>query len=161
MTGLSCAVHIETLTSESSSYDLTATPEEKVNVAERLNLLSIEKLEAHLLLQKKDQLFLTGIITADVIQQCVRTLVPLPQHLEIEVDEIFFLPSSQDQEVIDLEEEERGELLEGNTLEIGEIVIQLLSLNLDPYPVAPESKPIDYKENDGPSSPFEVLKKKK
>lgn len=52
------------------------------------------------------------------------------------------------------------EPLYDTTLDLGEVVIQLLSLTLDPYPVAPESGPVDYKEDNSSSSPFAVLKKK-
>jgi hypothetical protein len=43
---------------------------------------------------------------------------------------------------------------------VGEVVIQLLSLSLDPYPVAPASAPIDYHEDKESLSPFKILKKK-
>src|SRR5262249_43553339 len=110
--------------------------------------------------QKNEHLLLTGNIRADVTQQCVRTLEPVPQHLDIEVNELFFPGKHDRQKEIELNEQERGELLQGDTLDLGEIVVQLLSLNLNPYPVAPESKPVEYHDENGFSSPFEILKKK-
>ncbi len=160
MSSLTFSVNIETLTSRPHDFHLSATSDEQLAIANRLNLLSVERLDAQLHLLKNGQLALTGIIVADVIQQCVRTLVPVPQHLEIEVNEFFFFAPHEDKEEIDLDELELGEPLQGHILDLGEIVIQLLSLNLDPYPVAPESKPIEYHDENGSSSPFDVLKKK-
>lgn len=152
---------IDTLTSKPTNYNLIATPEERKKIAQRLNLISIEKLEATLHLQKKDQLFLTGSILANVTQSCVRTLVPLPQQLNIGVDEIFILKVNEPEEEEEMELKDLIEPVQGNTLDLGEVVIQILSLNLDPYPVAPGSTPLDYQEKETKTSPFDVLKKKK
>ncbi len=161
MAALTFSVNIQTLTLKPLSFHLVATSEERLEISRRLSLLSIENLEAQLSLQRGKYLSLLGIISADVTQQCVRTLVPLPQHLDIDVDELFFPSLPQEKKEINLEEEELIEPLLGNILDVGEIVIQLLSLNLAPYPVVPESSPIEYHEENSSSSPFEILKKKK
>lgn len=160
MTTLSCFINIDQLSSSPQTYDLKATPEERGKIAERLNLLALDQLEAQLSLQKKDHLLITGKITAAVTQECVRTLIPLPKQVIISVEEVMSLSPLGDQQDMDLKEEDVAERLEGNQLDLGEVVIQLLSLNLDPYPVASGSTPIDYKEDKTRESPFEVLKKK-
>jgi uncharacterized metal-binding protein YceD (DUF177 family) len=152
-------VDSETLSAKPQTYDLIATIEEKKSIVKRLDLLSLEQLDAHLNLTKKERVHLTGKIIAEVTQQCVRTLVPLPQHLEIKVDECF-LPASTEEELLNLNLEELVEPMEGNILDLGEIVIQLLSLNLDPYPVARGSMPLEYHEYKKGGSSFDVLKKK-
>jgi uncharacterized metal-binding protein YceD (DUF177 family) len=161
MTSLKCSINIETLTSKPSDYHLEASPGERRTIAQRLNLVSLEKLEATLRLQKKDELFLTGKIIADVTQHCVRTLVPFSQHIDMAIDEVFVVNQTQEDEEEELELKDLLEPLQGNTLDLGEVVIQFLSLNIDPYPVAPGSEPIDYQEKNGKSSPFDVLKTKK
>jgi len=160
MSSLTFSVQIETLTLKPHSFHLIATLEEQSIIAKRLNLQSIGRLEAQGEIQKKDHIYVSGTVIADVTQLCVRTLVPLPQHLEVEINEVFTPVPEETQEEIELEAEELTEPLQGNILDLGEVVIQLLSLNIDPYPVAPESGPVEYKENNGASSPFEVLKKK-
>lgn len=157
---LACSINSDHLPSTPQSYKLKATPGERKKIAERLNLLSIDQLEAEISLQKKDHLLIVGKITAAVTQECVRTLVPFPQQLVIHVEEIMSLAPLDSQQDIDLTGEDLAEPLEGSLLDIGEMVIQLLSLNLDPYPVAPESLPFEYKENNTRESPFEALKKK-
>jgi uncharacterized metal-binding protein YceD (DUF177 family) len=89
----------------------------------------------------------------------VRTLQPLPQHLEFHADEVFTLKPLDEQDEVNLTEDVIVEPLEGSILDVGEVIIQLLSLNLDPFPVSPTSTPIEYTESTGPISPFEVLKK--
>lgn len=158
---LSCSVNIETIQSKPSEFELQATPEERAQIAKRLNLLSVEKLEAKLQLQKKEKLFLRGILEAEVIQECVRTLTPIKQILRIQVDEVFSFVSSDFSGAIELKAEDLSEPLQGANLDIGEVIVQVLSLNLDPYPIAPESAPLDYQEDNKGSSPFDVLKDKK
>ena len=160
MSSIKLSINIETITSKLQNFHLIATLQEKKEMAIRLNLLAVDQLEAELHLEKRQRFFLTGIIVADVTQQCVRTLVPFSQHLEIDVEEIFFPATDEAKEDIDIDLLEEAEPIQGNTLDVGEVVIQLLSLSLDPYPVAPMTAPIDYQEDKESSSPFNILKKK-
>ena len=158
MPSLTYTLNIETLTKTPLEISLHATKEERGDIQNRLDLVSIENLEAKLHVKKKELIFLTGSIKTNFTQECVRTLVHFPQHLEINVNESFVFPAPQ-KELKSLSLEE-SEPLEDNILNIGEIVIQLLSLNLDPYPVAPDTGPLDYQEDKSTSSPFHILKKK-
>ena len=152
MTTLALTIDIDVLDEKGESFQLIASSQEKEEIAKRLELPSLESLDANLYVRKKDFLFVKGIIVANVIQTCVRTLEPFPQHLELEIDEVFSLaPSSEDEDI---------EHLEGSTLELGEITVQLLSLSLDPFPVSPSSKPVEYQEDSELKNPFQVLKKK-
>jgi uncharacterized metal-binding protein YceD (DUF177 family) len=157
MSPLMTTINIETLTKDPLSIALKATPEERAEIQERLNLISIENIEANLHLRKKGLIFLKGTIQADITVECVRTLVPFQQHLKINVDETFLSPT----ESMEAPLGEDVEPLEEEILNVGEIVIQLISLNLDPYPVAPDTLPLDYQEEKPSTSPFEVLKKEK
>src|SRR5476649_2024136 len=111
MSVLKCSVDIETVSSKSENFHLLATSDERVPIAKRLNLLSLDHLEATLHLVKKGHLELSGKITADVTQKCVRTLVPFSQHFEIEVAETFTHMPEETQEEIELETEELTEPL--------------------------------------------------
>ena len=122
---LTLSIDIETLGHEHHHYHLVATPHEREGVANRLNLLSLARLEADIHLLQNERIRMTGKIVADVTQVCVRTLQPLPQHLEIDVDEFFTLTSLEKDEEVILSEEDVVEVLEGTILDIGEVVIQL------------------------------------
>lgn len=160
MSSLAFTVNTETLTFGSHDFYLSANLVERKEIAKRLNLISVEKVEAELQLEKEERMLLSGKIIADVTQQCVRTLVPFSQHLEVKVHEVFFSKTHEYTEDLNEELMEVAELLEGTHLDLGEVVIQLLSLSLDPYPVAPGSKPLEYHDENGSSSPFDILKKK-
>jgi uncharacterized metal-binding protein YceD (DUF177 family) len=157
MSPLMTTINIETLTKDPFEISIKATSDERVEVQKRLNIISIENIEAKLHLRKKGLIFLKGTIQADITVECVRTLVSFQQHLKINVDETFLPPT----EGMDAPLPEEVEPLEEETLNIGEIIIQLVSLNLDPYPVAPDTLPLDYQEEKPVPSPFEVLKKEK
>lgn len=159
MKPLTFSINLETLTTKPIDLALKATPEERAHIAQRLGLISLEHLEAELKAFKKGLYFLIGKISADVTQQCGRTLSPLPSHLEINVNETFRPCGHQSKDDITLDLEDLVEPLESNNLDIGEIVVQLLSLNLDPFPISDSSKPLDYQESASSSSPFSVLKK--
>ncbi|MBX9620732.1 MAG: DUF177 domain-containing protein [Alphaproteobacteria bacterium] len=157
MSPLMTKINIDTLTTNPFDISLKATPDERAVIQKRLSIISIENIEAKLQLRKKGLIFLKGTIQADMTVECVRTLVAFQQHLEIKVDETFLPPTGNTEAPLP----EEVEPLEEETLNIGEIVIQLISLNLDPYPVAPDTLPLDYQEEKPSVSPFEVLKKKK
>jgi uncharacterized metal-binding protein YceD (DUF177 family) len=156
MSPLTTTINIEILTKDPFDVFLKATPEERRAIQKRLNIISIENVEAKLHLRKKGLIFLKGTIHADITVECVRTLVAFQQHLKIKVDETFMSPIEDTETPLP----EEVEPLEEETLNIGEIVIQLISLNLDPYPVAPNTLPLDYQEEKPSASPFEILKKK-
>lgn len=163
MPSLAFSIQIDTLSATPQEIHLIATPEERADIANRLDLMALDHLEAHLHLKKKGKsIYLTGKAAATVTQQCVRTLVPITQPLKIDIHEEFTLSPLEDpKEKAEFTSEDLAEPLLENTLDLGEVVVQLLSLSLDPYPVAPGSLPIDYKEENSSSSPFAVLKKKK
>ncbi|MBL8676870.1 MAG: DUF177 domain-containing protein, partial [Alphaproteobacteria bacterium] len=127
MSPLTTSINIETLTKDPFDISLKATPEERLVIQKRLNVISIENIETKLQLRKKELVFLKGTIQANIKVECVRTLVHFQQHLKIKVDETF-LPSTVNKETSLSEEVEP---LEEETLNIGEIVIQLISLNLN------------------------------
>jgi len=51
MSSLALLISIDTLSSKVENYQLSATSKEREEIAKRLNLLSLEKLEANLQLQ--------------------------------------------------------------------------------------------------------------
>lgn len=157
MCSLTTTINIDTLTKDPFDIFLKATPEERAIIQKRLNVISIESIEAKLQLRKKGLIFLKGTIQADITVECVRTLVAFQQHLKIKVAEAFLPPTGDTETPLS----EEVEPLEEEILNIGEIVIQLISLNLDSYPVAPDTLPLDYQEEKPSDSPFELLKKKK
>lgn len=123
---------------------LEAGPEERAALAERFGLIGLERLSAELTLRRLrggGVVRVSGSLAAAATQRCVVTLGPVPAALE-ESFELDFQPVGRREEVevvLDPEVEE-PEPLEGDRLDLGELVAQQFALALDPYPRAPDAK---------------------
>lgn len=115
-----------------------ATQAERAALAERFGLLAIEELRAELAirrLRERGVVTVQGRLRARVIQACVVTLDPVKSSIEQPIDERFSLRKIIDgQEILASDDNDFDEPLEGDLLDLGEIVAQCLSLALDPYP---------------------------
>lgn len=161
---------IDKIPQAGSEQHLVAKESERQALAERFGLLDLPRLEAELKVRSGhgDQIIsVSGTMIADVVQQCVVTLEPLPSHIEQEI-EIQFAPP----ELVgtgagpsDVEEEDFEPILNG-FIDLGELVAQNLGIALDPYPRKAGVEYVDalYGEEDkkqpGPLAQLVNLKKK-
>jgi uncharacterized metal-binding protein YceD (DUF177 family) len=137
----SVEVALEDLPEEGATYRLSADATVRAELAARFGILALDRFDAELNLswvRKGQVLSLTGHLSADVVQSCVVTLEPVPATVEEEVDIVFAREVDAAAEVVDPDE---AEPLEGDILDIGEIVSEELSLALDPYPRSPNIDP--------------------
>lgn len=137
----SVEIDLESINDEPREVDLSASQEEKTALARRFGLLALDMLEAHLVLcwlKPGWILSVSGRISAEVTQSCVVSLDPVPAVISEEVDIVFARDSAKMDGIVDPED---VEMLEGETLDIGEIVAEELSLALDPYPRHPNLDP--------------------
>jgi uncharacterized metal-binding protein YceD (DUF177 family) len=118
--------------------DLVADEAERLRIAERLGLRSLERLEAHAQLERKgDFVRLRGRIKAILDQSCVVTGEPVGAHVD-EPFELIFTPEPQGSAAD--EEVELGEadcdvvFHDGSALDLGSAIADTLALSLDPYP---------------------------
>jgi uncharacterized metal-binding protein YceD (DUF177 family) len=132
-------IELDRLGASETTVDIAASAAERVALARRFALLALDRLEAQVTLVRLPGglLRLSAALSADVVQECVATLEPVPSR----VDERFMLlyGAAQDEtgEVMLSGEAELVEPLTGAALDIGEAVAQQLSLALDPFPRAP------------------------
>ena len=117
---------------------ITANKAERAALARRFNLLAISHLSAVLSIVRvvnSKLVKVTGILRAEVMQSCVVTLDPLTVMLESQIKEAYG-PPSPDVQIADelLGEALSPEPFEGNGIDLGELVAQKLTLQLDPYP---------------------------
>jgi hypothetical protein len=126
---------------------LTASDDECAALAGRFGLVALRSLRAELRIRRARAGRYVAIeagLLASVVQTCVVTLEPVPA----ELDERFSLllgPIGQrggDSDIaasgdliVDLDQPEP---LDGDEIDLGELVAQQLSLALDPYPRAPD-----------------------
>lgn len=114
--------------------DLTATQDERAALATRFGLVSIDRLEGRVELDwiKLNRVLSVSVhVSATVAQTCVVSLEPLKAEIDERVQLFFARDLEQAAEFVDPED---TELIEGENLDIGEIVAEEMSLALDPYP---------------------------
>jgi len=133
-------VPVERIGTRWRSHDIEADAAERAALARRFELVELPALSAAVRLRRARAgryLEVDGVLHAAVVQRCVVTLEPVAASL----DEPFHLllgpiggapeePGGGDL-IVDLDEPEP---LEGDDVDIGELVAQQLSLALDPYP---------------------------
>jgi uncharacterized metal-binding protein YceD (DUF177 family) len=119
---------------------IEANATERAGLASRFDLLSLDRLEANLVLRrdKGDVIRLEGRFAADVVQSCVLTLAPVPAHLEGEFETCYSASAVEaDEEEFDPLAADSPEPIPGGEIDLGEAVAQQLAIALDPYPKAP------------------------
>ena len=118
--------------------ELSADEDERGEIAQRLGLLSLDRLEAHVALTRDgEKVFASGRLRASLKQPCVATGEPVPGHVD-EPFELSFVPAptggKPDEEV----ELGAGDLdtifFDNGGIELGAALADTLALALDPYP---------------------------
>lgn len=145
-------VKLSALGREPEPYSAKATPAECEALMQRLDLLGLKDFSVEAEVGKwRNGVRVQGKITADVVQRCIVTLDPVPSSISEEFDR-GFLPERDlvgdvkpGQEVEIEEDPELGDLPDilGETVDLGEIAAESLSLALDPYPRADGEEPLD------------------
>ena len=133
-----------------------ASPEECTAIAARLNLLSLSAFSAELyvLRELSGDVSIFGDLSADVEQACVVTLEPVKDSVEASVMQRY-TERTDDEEA---EDEDPVEAIIEDEIEVGEVLVQNLSLALNPYPRAPDVTFAAVDDSEGkPSGPFAVL----
>lgn len=118
--------------------DLAADDAERRTVAKRLGLPSLDRLEAHVCLERAGEAVRArGRLLAALDQSCVVTGVPVAAH----VDEPFALLFTPEPSTARPDEEvELGEsdcdivFYDGALIDLGGAIADTLALSLDPYP---------------------------
>ena len=126
-------------TGRPATHRIAATVEERAALARRFALVSLDRLEAEVRLERLagGLVRLTASLVAEAVQECVATLEPLPARIAEEFSVLYGETAAARDVTID-GEDEPVEPLEGGRIDIGEAVAQELSLALDPFPRAPE-----------------------
>jgi uncharacterized metal-binding protein YceD (DUF177 family) len=118
--------------------DLTADESECSEVARRLGLVSLDRLEAHVAIGRTgDVVRVEGRLVAALDQSCVVTGDPVAAHVD-EPFALLFTPEPKDgnpDEEIELGEGECDVVFyEGGAIDLGGAIADTLALSLDPYP---------------------------
>ncbi|MGE3623195.1 MAG: DUF177 domain-containing protein [Bdellovibrionales bacterium] len=160
---LSRPLYIEKISPNGVEEIIVAGEKERAGLARRFGLTGLPKLEAQLtVMPARAVMFeVKGRMQADVVQQCVVTLEPLPAHIEQDIDVLFapseFLEPGAGAAHVDADDEETEAII-GGIIDLGELVAQYLGTALDPYPRKPGLAFVAAEYGDKrPDSPFTKL----
>lgn len=128
---------------EGRTEHLLASPAEREALARRFGIESVDRLEAEVTLRREagGRISARGRLSANVVQACVISLEPVPQHVEEPVD-LRFVPAADAALAEATGEEEAPQAPDvvpmdpGGTFDLGEALAQQLALALEPYPRA-------------------------
>lgn len=141
-------VKTEEMVSGKEKLVIEANEKERAALAERFELVSINSLRAELEVKtaSNGEVTVRGPMSAEILQNCVATLEPVPETVEDTVEVLFSphvseddMPSNPD-DLENLSEEELMALLEqpeplvDGKIDLGEVVAQFLAVAMDPYP---------------------------
>jgi uncharacterized metal-binding protein YceD (DUF177 family) len=156
---LSRIVRLDRVPARGVEIDVSASDTERAALAKRFELLELPALQANVAVRPGlgGVWTVSGRLHAEVVQACVVTLDPVPQSIDESFDLRFAAGAAGGSD-----DPEAPEPLEGDTIDVGAIVADHLSLALDPFPRAPDAtyqpapEPADAKPN-----PFAVLEQLK
>ena len=133
-------VELARLGAHEAVHPIAADRGEREALARRFDLLSLDRLEAEIRLQRVGgrMVRLSGHFGADVVQACVVSLEPVASVLEQGFTMLYGATEVGKSVMVDLESDE-AEPFDGDAIDIGEAVAQQLAIALDPYPRAPDA----------------------
>lgn len=133
-------VDVTTIGASGREIKLSATEEECAALATRFSVLSMDNLmaECHLIPTKRGEYKLTASFSVNVVQSCIISLDPIEDILSSNF-EVSLLNSSRrkSNDNVEIEfdvDEEDFEYITSNQIDVGEIIAQHLSLEINPYP---------------------------
>lgn len=156
-----------------AKIDVEADAAERAALSARLNVVSIDKLEGNLHLTRElgAVIHLHGSLNVELTQSCIVTLEPLETVITLEIDRRFGPPELAEEDVKDLEiafdEDDPPDVIEDGIIDVGEALIEQLTLEIDPFPRADGAEftgfskgPLGAKTKESPFAALEGLVKK-
>jgi len=160
-------IAIEGITPDKTrTEEIEATEEECAALAARFGLRRLAHLKGTVNIRRisgSDMIKIDGKFSADVVQACVVSLQDVHGHIDGVFDTYFTQNAGAPRDEIEFtldDDLEAAEIVTGGMIDMGEVVAQYLSLELNPYPRAPGvSLAAQMRETGagGTASPFQVL----
>ena len=144
------------------SLSIKATKEELGRLAERFNLVSLDRLSAEITLTPErggKWIRLKGSISAVITQNCVVSLEPFESIIEDTLERVFdttLMDGRKTEEDFEFDGEDPPDPAAEGIINVGEVVAEQLALEIDPFPRKPGVSSSDYptaQQGDGASSP--------
>ncbi|UUP19138.1 hypothetical protein NTH_03628 [Nitratireductor thuwali] len=135
---------VSRLARKGTDLTITADADQRAGLAKAHGLLSVERFDAEIAVRpwKADGVRVKGEVFADIVQECVVTLDPLPARIAQDFEALFIPEDSRlarqewrDGEiVIEAEGADLPEPFSGDTIDLGAVAEEFFALAIDPYP---------------------------
>lgn len=151
-------VDIRSLPAKGANFTLEAPESAYPAIAARLGIPAVRRLAGRISLKPTAAgVSLEGELDAQFSRVCVRSLEPMEETLSESFAIAFARDAANDGDVEDLDYE-APEPLEGETLDLADILIQQAALAMDPYPARDDAEIGGSTSDPADVSPFAVLK---
>lgn len=135
-------IRLDSMPAEGRDVVVRADEDERAAIAAQLGISEVEQLEARLHADRfRGGVRVTGRLEAAIVQPSVISLEPVKQAIEESIDRVF-LPSGDKafagpaaaEVFVDLDGEDMPDHFEGGEADLSDLIVETLSLALDPYP---------------------------
>ncbi len=140
---LDFSLDLSELEREPKTFDLQATDSQRAAIAERFGLLALASLSGSVSVHDggaETGVMVRGTIKASLTQRCIASLEPVDELLDTKFELMLVDPEMadrMDEEGVYLDENAAEyDALEGDSIPLGEILAQTLSISMNPYPRA-------------------------
>lgn len=157
---ISRLVDVASLDASGGDYVIEPTEAERAAIAKRLGIPAIKSLRGEFRLTPlRGGVEIRLKIDAEAERICVASLEPMRETIREEIRMQFDRNYAEDESDDLADSELLREPLDGDELDLGELLVQHLSLSLDPYPRKEGAEGLADKFRDATSSsPFSALK---
>lgn len=150
-------LEVATLGSRGRELAISANPDERAALAARFGLLELSALSARVRLRPLaggTLVRLEGDLLAELVQECVVTLEPVPARIADRFEMVFGPPEAEEREVVvAFDQEDPPEPIVDGAVDLGEAVVQALAERLDPFPRAPGAAHAGSADSEPPPEP--------
>lgn len=152
-------VEIDSIGRAPKRYAFEPDAEARERIAVRLSTPSVNALRGEMTVRAQGrEIIVSGRVVADLVRECVASLEPTPEQID-EDFEVVFRRADASSAVSDDDDLDAPEPLDGDALDLGELLVQQLSLAMTPFPRKEGARSLaeDYGSG-GDVSPFAVLR---
>lgn len=136
-------VRVDQLARHAQGVTIAADAAERKALANRFNLLALDRLEAeYVLSEESGAIVARGRVRAELAQPCVATGQPVPEIIDTDFLLHFVEQKDDDEQGDEVEiDSEDCDLIpyDGQIIDIGEAVAETVALAITPYPRSPEA----------------------